>query len=354
MRYIFGEHYSVGKRAFFRGVIYFTATVLVLFLISILLFARTKESANESIVSVAAPTNTETATSSPAQLAFPIGVDPQNKEITEDPAVDTFIQSGLLSHITPKYSRVAWVQKIVAKLATFSWYQNMASPMSRLLVIESGERQEQVVDNFGDILRWDAAERKQFAAIIASTSPELSEGKYYPDNYVVSKDASPEEVAQLLIDKFNTEIVSRYTEDISAQVPLEDALIIASLLEREAYDFEDMRHISGVIWNRLFIDMNLQIDATLQYAKGSNPNQPWWPTVRPQDKYIKSPFNTYKNEGLPPAPIANPSLDAIVAALNPRKTDCMFYFHDSDGGFHCTPTYEEHVALLKQYYGRGK
>ncbi len=170
----------------------------------------------------------------------------------------------------------------------------------------------------------------------------------------MNKGATPAEVAPLILDQFHTEVLSRYTTEVASVVPLHDALTIASLLEREAYDFEDMRHISGVIWNRLFIDMRLQLDATLQYAKGSKPSEPWWPKVRPVDKYIASAYNTYKYEGLPPTPIANPSLEAILAALNPSETECMFYFHDKNSGFHCAKTYEEHVALLKQYYGRGK
>ena len=112
-----------------------------------------------------------------------------------------------------------------------------------------------------------------------------------------------------------------------------------------------MRYISGVIWNRLFIDMPLQIDATLQYARGTpGNNRTWWPVPVPRDKYIDSPYNTYQNIGLPPEPISNPSVDAIIAALNPRATDCLFYFHDTHGNFHCTATYEEHVELLREYY----
>ena len=99
--------------------------------------------------------------------------------------------------------------------------------------------------------------------------------------------------------------------------------------------------------------MKLQIDATLQYVRGSERNG-WWPIVRSRDKYIDSPYNTYLYKGLPPAPISNPSVAAVLAALNPKKTDCMFYFHDQAGGFHCTETYEEHVQMLKKYYGRGR
>lgn len=94
--------------------------------------------------------------------------------------------------------------------------------------------------------------------------------------------------------------------------------------------------------------MNLQIDATLQYAKG-NQIIGWWPPVFPEDKYIDSPFNTYENSGLPPAPIASPSLASIVAAANPQSTSCIFYFHDSKSNIHCSRTYKEHVAKIKKW-----
>jgi cell division protein YceG involved in septum cleavage len=287
--------------------------------------------------------------------AFPLGVNPLEQTITEDPTVDAFFSTQITRSGKENPAKMSWIKRnIIAKLAQFDWYQNLASPLSRILVIEPGERKEQVIDNFGDILRWTAEEEIAFSALVAGSSPELVEGKFYPGHYVVSKDATPEDVALLLNGKFKDEVLSRYTENIDNVVPLEDAVTLASLLEREAYDFEDMRYIAGIIWNRLFIDMNLQIDASLQYAKGTESTEAWWPVVRPADKYIDSPYNTYENAGLPPAPIANPSQEALLAALNPKKTDCIFYFHDRDGGFHCTATYEEHVALLKQYYGQGR
>ncbi len=286
-------------------------------------------------------------------VAFPLGVDPLREVIVEDPAVETFLKTNITQRRTPA-GKLSWLHTLTSKLALFEWYQNLASPVSRLLIIDSGERKEEVASHFGSILQWDEQQRARFVALVASSSPELSEGKFYPGNYAAYTDASPEDIATLVTDRFNTNIVSRYPEEIDEVVPLENALIIASLLEREAYDFEDMRYISGVIWNRLFIDMHLQIDASLQYAKGTHSDSQWWPSVVPADKYIESPFNTYEHAGLPPAPIANPSPEAILAALNPKKTDCLFYFHDRNGGFHCTATYEEHVALLKQLYGRGQ
>lgn len=286
--------------------------------------------------------------------AFPVGVNPAKKTIVEHAAVDTYLDTHAASRTLAKNSNRSWLGKTIQKLATLNWYQNLASPTGRILIIASGERKEEIANHFGKILDWSAADKARFMDIIATTTPKMSEGTFFPSTYVVARGATPEVVAPLVSARFKNEVVARYKPDIEALVPLKDALVIASLLEREAYDFEDMRLISGVIWNRLFIDMNLQIDATLQYAKANEGAASWWPVPTPADKNIRSEFNTYKNDGLPPAPIANPSLDAILAALNPRNTNCLFYFHDAHGGFHCTATYEEHVASLKEYYGRGR
>jgi len=286
------------------------------------------------------------------QEPFPVSVQTVERKIIENPDVDWYVEAYLSFNV--ENSRQAqFLDRILVRVAKWDWYQQLASSVSRMLVIYSGERAEQVVGNFGDILKWTDEERVRFASYITQTEPFLEDGTFYPGRYVVPSDASPELVADLLHERFRTEVLSRYTAGVEAQVPLKDALIIASLLEREAYDFTDMRFISGVIWNRLFINMPLQLDATLQYARGGVANA-WWPRVVPDDKFIDSPFNTYQNTGLPPAPIANPSVESIMAALNPRVTPCMFYFHDQNGRFFCTETYEEHVAKLREIYGQGR
>jgi cell division protein YceG involved in septum cleavage len=285
---------------------------------------------------------------------FPVSVNPALKEIIENPVVEAFYYENIAVKEEGKNTKTSWLTKVMGRLALSNTFQNLASASNRILVILPGERKEQVAQNFAKILGWNSAQKSDFLVRIEGEEPKLTEGKFYPGTYVVERKAPPEKVAPLILEQFNTQIVNRYTEGVSQQVPLNQALTLASLLEREAYDFTDMRHISGVIWNRLFIDMKLQIDATLQYAKGSKVTEAWWPRVRPSDKYIASVYNTYKYKGLPPAPIANPSLEAVLAALNPIKTDCMYYFHDKNAGFHCSKTYEEHVALLKQYYGQGK
>lgn len=286
---------------------------------------------------------------------FPVGVNPNNKTIVEDPELDSFIANSGRAHWQfPSLVPSGRFARFIAKLSQSSWYQ-MAVPGGRLLVIFPGERKEEVAKNFGDILRWNATERQQFISFVEEAVPELKDGQFYPERYLVGIDASPEDVAKMVVERFETEVVSRYDKNAEELLPMKEAIIIASLLEREAYDFTDMREISGIIWNRLFINMNLQLDATLQYAKGSSADSTkWWPAPTPADKYIESPYNTYKYKGLTPEPISNPSLEAILAALNPAVTDCLFYFHDNSSNFHCSADYQEHIAKLKEIYGRGR
>lgn len=286
-------------------------------------------------------------------LPFPVGVDPQTQTITEDPQVESYLTS-YLAYDAVKPVRNSWWHQLTRALTKKTWYQNLASPVSRILVIWPGDRKEEVVDNFGDILDWDNAARTEFSTLITTGVPPLPDGTFFPGRYVVTKDATPSMVATEVQNRFAEEVLARYPESVNAVVPLTDALTIASLLEREAYRFDQMREISGVLWNRLFTDMPLQLDASLQYVKASQTNTPsWWPGITPDDKYLSSPYNTYEHAGLPPAPIANPSAAAILAALNPTNTNCFFYFHDENGTMYCSATYEEHVEKLRALYGRG-
>lgn len=303
--------------------------------------------------------NTSVADPTPApeltedNLDFPVGVNLVTKKIKEDPELDWYVSEHLSINVNST-KRLQFLDKLLVKISKLNWYQNLASSVSRILVIYSGERKEEIADSFAKILNWNKDETSLFINYISEAEPVLSDGKFFPGRYVVPLDATPELVADLVYSQFNTEVLQRYSPEVEAEVPFSDALIVASLLEREAYDFTDMRIISGIIWNRLFIDMPLQLDASLQYARGSkNSEKLWWPIPLPRDKFIDSPFNTYKNKGLPPSPISNPSLEAVIAALNPRSTDCMFYFHGPKGTFYCAKTYDEHVKKLKEVYGRG-
>lgn len=300
-------------------------------------------------------TDLKLAVQEPVKPPFPITVDPVNETINEDPAVEALLGEthGTLAAATDLAGGAfTWLANLVASVPA---YQAVAGSDIAFVDIKAGYREEEVVREFGRALGWNAAEQKAFLKQISATDPELAEGEFVPGTYMVSSAANASYVQELLADRFNKDILSRYSTSSEEVLPIEDVLTIASMLERETRDPAEMRLISGIIWNRLWAGMNLQIDATLQYAKASKGGtKSWWPKVVPDDKYIKSEYNTYKNKGLPPGPIASPSTAAILAALNPKKTDCIFYFHDKYGDMYCTPTYEEHVRLLKKHYGRGK
>jgi len=283
---------------------------------------------------------------------FPVSVNTTTEEIFINPALEPFYETTFAKTDTP---RGKLLDKLASVLSSKKWFQNLASPISRIVVIWPGERKEEVANNIGEVVGWNAAQRLEFLTLIDQQAPVLTDGKYFPGHYVTHKSASPADVADLISARFTEQVIQRYPKTVADQVPLKDALTIASLLEREAGDFQNKREVAGVIWNRLFIDMPLQLDATLQYVKGSaTREQKWWPLVRPEDKFLDSEFNSYQNQGLPPAPIANPSAEAILAALNPIQTDCYYYFHGPDGSYYCSAKYEDHVKKLKEVYGSGR
>lgn len=289
---------------------------------------------------------------------FPVTVDPANKTIVVNPQVEALLAEPP-TRLPASVGLAEKVFRLLAfKVASLPAYQQIAGAAgapSLFVSISPGARQEQVASAFGSQLHWTTAERAKFLKASEELEPDLPQGSTVPGIYFASVN-EPDDVATLVHDRFNAEILSRYSTSTEAQVPLTDALTVASLIQRETGGWDDMRLISGIIWNRIFAGMKLQIDATLQYAEADQAGgrRGWWPSVEPKDKYIKSAYNTYQHVGLPPAPIANPSIAAVLAALNPTKTDCYFYFHDAHGNFHCSKTYAEHVRLLKKYYGQGR
>lgn len=290
---------------------------------------------------------------------FPVTVDPRNRVIAEDARVNAYLaspSSPLAAAVGGAGSMLGEIFGwLASSISDAPWYQSLASVEGRVVTIVPGLRKEQVAAAFGKALSWNRAQEKQFLTAAASSSLPLAEGSFSPGVYLVRSGMTPAEAQALVNERFTSDVLEHYGTTTAAKVPLTDAIIIASLIQRETIGTDDMRLVSGIIWNRLFSGMNLQIDATVQYAKANTrATASWWPRVMPRDIHRSSPYNTYVNPGLPPTPIANPSVAAVLAALNPIKTSCYFYFHDADGDMHCSATYAEHVTLLKEYYGRGK
>jgi len=231
------------------------------------------------------------------------------------------------------------------------FFSNMANPSMRFVKVQPGLRKEQIADLYGRTLAWNDQNKTAFLNAAGLGSSSDVDGYYLPGSYWFSKDAGGAEVGKDMVDNFNKSVQKNITKsgaaNLKKNINIDTAVRIASIIQREAAGKNDMRLISGIIWNRMFKGMNLQMDATLQYAKGTSTD--WWPTVKPEDKDLDSPFNTYKYKGLPPTAIANPSIEAIEAAYNPQNTSCLFYIHDKNRQIHCSSSYEVHKENIQTY-----
>ncbi len=217
----------------------------------------------------------------------------------------------------------------------------LLKPYQKWIVLVPGLRKEQVAERLARKFNWIEAKTKEFL-------DNAREGYLFPDTYLLNIDYTGKQFADRLTANFNEHFDAQLQKDLLSQnVRNDTAIKIASLIERESGGDEDKALIAGIIWNRLDRDMKLQIDAAIQYIIGTPTD--WWPRVQPKDLKIDSDYNTYIIKGLPPSPIANPSLASIKAAVYPKDTDCLFYLHDHAKQIHCSKTYEEHLQNIENY-----
>lgn len=223
-----------------------------------------------------------------------------------------------------------------------------SSPRMKWVTIPEGLRKEEIVVILQKALGWSDEATWHWLTVDTAADADHSEGVYFPDTYLIPIDEVPADVAARLRAKFE-EVFASYAKDALKQnIKWTTALKLASLVQREAAGKDDMPLIAGILWNRLEQNMNLGVDATVQYARGDT-GRGWWAPITAADKKIDSPYNTYKHQGLTPHPIDNPGLYAIRAAVDPAKTSCLYYLHDSSGVIHCAKTYEEHQANINKY-----
>jgi len=163
------------------------------------------------------------------------------------------------------------------------------------------------------------------------------EGSLFPDTYFLPASASPSQIIKMMQDNFSLKAGS-----VDRQ-----ALILASLIERETKGNPEKPLVAGILQKRLSAGWPLELDATVQYALGTK--KEWWPNTTLADRKVNSPYNTYLNPGLPPGPICNPGLASIQAALHPQSSEYWFYLHDSKGTIHYARTLEEHNANINTY-----
>ena len=170
----------------------------------------------------------------------------------------------------------------------------------------------------------------------------ILQGYLYPDTYNIYKTASPKEIITLMLENFE-----KHYKEIETDQSMDRIVILASVIERETSVPSERVTIAGVIENRIKKDMRLQIDPTALYplTDGMYDKK----KVTYDDLKIDSPYNTYRNKGLPVGPICNPSVDCMKAAANPEKHEYLYYHTKSaDSKEHeFFKTYKEHINSQK-------
>jgi len=176
------------------------------------------------------------------------------------------------------------------------------------------------------------------------------EGRLFPNTYAFAPNVTTQDVIEKLTGEF-----SKVTSSLNLQADQQNRIVIlASIIEREAGADEERAEVAGVLTNRLKAGAALRVDATVQYAVSSARCRiricDWWPkSLTRTDIAFASPYNTYQNPGLPPAPIGNPGKASLEAALKPKATKYWYYLHDSSGQIHYAVTLEEHNQNICTY-----
>ncbi|MFA5996596.1 MAG: endolytic transglycosylase MltG [Candidatus Paceibacterota bacterium] len=237
------------------------------------------------------------------------------------------VQSGLYSFKKPE-SLIVVAYRLVAG--------DYGLPPVRMTFIEGvtvREAAAQIENAFSDISAQDFVRMAK-----------KDEGFLFPDTYFFQPGADAEAIITVMRSNFEKKIASM-ADDISASGrPLSEIVTMASLVEKEARTSEARRMVAGILWNRLERGMPLQVDAVFGYIFERTTYSPSFADLK-----VDSPYNTYTHVGLPPGPICNPGLDALLAVAHPAKTKYLYYLTGKDNLMHYATTYAEHQANQKKY-----
>lgn len=221
----------------------------------------------------------------------------------------------------------------------------MKGPEEYWVTIPEGLRREEIAEKFVSAFSLKGEKAQKFRTEFLSETKN-QEGYLFPDSYLFPPDASAATVVKRLLDTFDTK-----TKDLS--LSLED-VILASVIERETKTAEERPIVAGIYMNRLELGMPLQADATAQYAVANKrcsakTDCDWWVTPTLSDLEISSPYNTYKNPGLPIGPISNPGITSLKAAVNSTESDYLYYIHDDSGQIYYAKTLDQHNSNVQKY-----
>lgn len=185
---------------------------------------------------------------------------------------------------------------------------------------------------------------EDFLALYDINAPTF-EGYLFPDTYKIPKGMDPEDAIGMMINRMREKISAKlYARASELGLSERKILTLASIIEKEAVTDEERPLISAVYHNRLGKKIPLQADPTAIYGIKSFREK-----ITANDLRRRTPYNTYVIKGLPPGPIASPSVKSIIAALYPADVPYIYFVSNNDGSHHFSVTAEEHRAAVKAY-----
>jgi UPF0755 protein len=201
-------------------------------------------------------------------------------------------------------------------------------------------------NGFGSIEEWTRATGDP--DLVRDLSPEAQslEGFLFPDTYKLTPGTPPGKIAALMVQNFREKFGGQLAF-ISTGLSVTDTVTLASIVETEARLHAERPLIAGVYLNRIRKTMRLQADPTVIYALKLAGR--WDGNIRKGDLEIDSPYNTYRNAGLPPGPIANPGLASLQAAANPAESAFLYFVSRNDGSHVFSRTLDEHNRNVQEY-----
>lgn len=177
---------------------------------------------------------------------------------------------------------------------------------------------------------------------------QKAEGQFYPDTYLFARGTHDIVLLKMAYQRMQRKLNQAW-QIRAANLPYQDpyeVLIVASLIEKESHLEGERPKIAAVILKRLGINMLLQIDAAVIYGLGEK----YQGKLSKVSLNVKTPYNTYLNKGLPPTPIAMPSMSAINAALHPEYSEALYYVANGGGGHVFSDNYKDHKLAVAQYW----
>ena len=170
------------------------------------------------------------------------------------------------------------------------------------------------------------------------------EGYIFPDSYLIPQYFTVDQVLTTIQNNFDQKLAQAKVGATNTQLTDRQIVVLASIIEHEARTLKVKQGVSGVLMNRLNINMPLQSDVTVQYARDTQrkPKKYWEDLTAADIKSVVSPYNTYQNTGLPLGPICNPGLDSLYAAFHPTESDYLYYLTGDDGIMYYAQTLSEH------------